>query len=47
MGQCGGIKVVFDGSENERRAINSNRHAVFAAYLQRINEVNVLSKGYA
>ncbi len=44
MAQYSGIKAASDGSENERRTIDSNRLAVFAVSLQCTDEVKSVSK---
>ncbi len=43
--QYSGMSTTLDSSENERRAMNSNYLAVFAACLQCTDEVNAMPRG--
>ncbi len=44
MAQYGGVNSVSDSSENERRTMDTNRFAVFAASQQCTNLVKVVSR---
>ncbi len=45
IAQYSGMNAVFDKSQKDQRAMNSNRYAVFAASLQCTDEVKVVSRG--
>ncbi len=45
IAQYNGVSAAFDKSQKDQRAMNSNRHAVFAASLQCTDEVKVVSRG--